>query len=388
LLILGIETSCDETAAAVVEDGKKILSNVVASQVDIHRKFWGVVPEIASRKHLELINPVISEALTEAGIGFSDLDGIAVTYGPGLVGALLVGLSTAKAIAYSNNLPFVGINHLEGHIYANYLEHSSLKFPFLSLIISGGHSDLVYVKDHGVYEVMGRTRDDAPGEAFDKIAKFLKLGYPGGPIIDKMAKKGNPEAISFPRSCFKTKETFDFSFSGIKTAVVNYVTKYKVKSQKPEKNNQDTRYNNQTITKHQDTITKQDPPKGLSTIACPVGPDVASGSFGGYQLSTADLVASFQEAVVDMLIKNTLRAAKIKGVERIVLAGGVASNSHLRERLREECQKRRIELYYPREELCTDNAAMIACCGYYKIKEAIRSDLSLNAIANLSLGEI
>ncbi len=345
MLVLGIETSCDETAASVVKDGRRILSNVVASQVAIHRKFWGVVPEIASRKHLELINPVISEALSEAKIGFSDLDGIAVTYGPGLVGALLVGLSTAKAIAYSNNLPFVGINHLEGHIYANYLEHPSrrgsalsgaepLKPPFLVLIVSGGHSDLVYVKDHGIYEVMGRTRDDAPGEAFDKIAKFLKLGYPGGPIIDKLSKKGNPEAISFPRSYFKTKETLDFSFSGIKTAVVNYVMRVK-----------------------------------------------------GQGLRVKDVVASFQEAIVDMLIKNTLRAAKIKGVKKIVLAGGVASNSRLRKRLKEEATARGISLYYPREELCTDNAAMIACCGYYKLKEGIESDLSLNAVANLSLGE-
>lgn len=334
MLVLGIETSCDETAASAVKNGKEILSNVVASQVAIHRKFWGVVPEIASRKHLELINPVISETLSEAKIGFSDLDGIAVTYGPGLVGALLVGLSTAKAIAYSNNLPFVGINHLEGHIYANYLEHPSLKPPFLALIVSGGHSDLTYVKDHGVYEVMGRTRDDAPGEAFDKIAKFLKLGYPGGPIIDKMAKKGNPEAISFPRSYFKTKETFDFSFSGIKTAVVNYVNRVK-----------------------------------------------------GQGLWVKDVVASFQEAIVDMLIKNTLRAAKIKGIKRILLAGGVASNSRLRERLREEVTAEGIRLYYPREELCTDNAAMIACCGYYKLNEGIESDLSLNAVANLSLGK-
>ena len=334
MLILGIETSCDETAASVVKDGKKILANVIASQVGIHRKFWGVVPEIASRKHLALINPVISETLSEAKIGFSDLDGIAVTYGPGLVGALLVGLSTAKAIAYSNNLPFIGINHLEGHIYANYLEHSSLKSPFLALIVSGGHSDLVYVKDHGVYEVMGRTRDDAPGEAFDKIAKFLKLGYPGGPIIDKMAKKGNPKAISFPRSHFKTKETLDFSFSGIKTAVVNYVMRVK-----------------------------------------------------GQGLRVRDVVAGFQEAVVDMLIKNTLRAAKIKRVKRIVLAGGVASNSRLRKRLGEEATGRGIKLYYPREELCTDNAVMIASCGYYKLKEGIESDLSLNAVANLSLGK-
>ncbi len=354
-LILGIETSCDETAAAVVKDGKKILSNVVASQVAIHRKFWGVVPEIASRKHLELINPVISEALSRAKIGFSDLDGIAVTYGPGLVGALLVGLSTAKAIAYSNNLPFVGINHLEGHIYANYLEHPSLrgrgpsgpealKFPFLVLIVSGGHSDLVYVKNHGGYEVLGRTRDDAPGEAFDKIAKFLKLGYPGGPIIDKLSKNGDPKAIPFPRSYFKTKETLDFSFSGIKTAVVNYVTGH-----------------GSRITSYREK---------LSSIT---------------RHSLPDLVASFQEAVVDMLIKNTLRAAKIKGVKRIVLAGGVASNSRLRKRLGEEAKAKGLGLYYPREELCTDNAAMIACCGYYKLKEGIESDLSLNAVANLSL---
>ncbi|MCG2676739.1 tRNA (adenosine(37)-N6)-threonylcarbamoyltransferase complex transferase subunit TsaD [bacterium] len=334
LLILGIETSCDETAASVVKDGRKILSNVVASQVALHRKFWGVVPEIASRKHLELINPVISEALSGAKIGFSDLDGIAVTYGPGLVGALLVGLSTAKAIAYSNSLPFVGINHLEGHIYANYLEHPSLKPPFLALIVSGGHSDLVYVRNHGVYKVLGRTRDDAPGEAFDKIAKFLKLGYPGGPIIDKLSKKGNPEAIPFPRSSFKAKETLDFSFSGIKTAVVNYVNRVK-----------------------------------------------------GQGLRVKDVVASFQEAVVDMLIKNTLRAAKVKGVKRIVLAGGVAANSRLRERLKKEATARDIRLYCPRKELCTDNAAMIASCGYYKLKEGIKSDLSLNAVANLSLGK-
>jgi len=364
LLVLGIETSCDETAASVVKDGKKILSNIVTSQVAIHRKFWGVVPEIASRKHLELINPVISKALSEAEIGFSDLDGIAVTYGPGLVGALLVGLSTAKAIAYSNNLPFVGINHLEGHIYANYLEHPSLrgrgpsgpaalKFPFLTLIVSGGHSDLVYVKNHGGYEVLGRTRDDAPGEAFDKIAKFLKLGYPGGPIIDELAKKGNPKAIPFPRSYFKTKETLDFSFSGIKTAVVNYVTGH-------ESRVTSYRENLSPITRHSSLVTRH---------------------------SLPDLVASFQEAVVDMLIKNTLRAAEIKGVERIVLAGGVASNSRLRKRLREEARARGIRLYYPREELCTDNAAMIASCGYYKLKEGIRSDLLLNAVANLSLGK-
>jgi N6-L-threonylcarbamoyladenine synthase len=355
LLILGIETSCDETAASVVKDGKKILSNVVASQVAIHRKFWGVVPEIASRKHLELINPVISEALSEAKISFSDLNGIAVTYGPGLVGALLVGLSTAKAIAYSNSLPFVGINHLEGHIYANYLEHPSLKPPFLSLIVSGGHSDLVYVKDHGIYEVMGRTRDDAPGEAFDKIAKFLKLGYPGGPIIDELAKKGNPKAISFPRSYFKAKETLDFSFSGIKTAVVNYIAKYRVQSPMSK--------------------VKSQKSKPLSTYQL-------------INLSTDvhNIVASFQEAVVDMLIKNTLKGAKIKRAKRIVLAGGVASNSRLRKRLREEAKARSISLCYPKKELCTDNAAMIACCGYYKLKEGIKSNLSLNAVANLSLG--
>ena len=354
--ILGIETSCDETAASVVQDGKEILSNVIASQIAIHRKFWGVVPEIAARKHLELINPVISEALLEAKIGFSLLDGIAVTYGPGLVGALLVGLATAKALAYANNLPYIGINHLEGHIYANYLEHPSLKPPFLSLIVSGGHADLVYVKDHGRYEVMGRTRDDAPGEAFDKIAKFLKLGYPGGPIIDELAKKGNPKAISFPRSFFKTKETLDFSFSGVKTAVVNYVTKYRVQNPKPKAQSQKSK----TLSTYQ--------PINLST-------------------DVHDIVASFQEAVVDMLVKNTLRAAQLKRIKRIVLVGGVAANSRLRKRLKEETKARGIKLYYPRKELCTDNAAMIASCGYYKLKEGIESNLSLNALANLSLGE-
>ena len=375
--VLGIETSCDETAASVVKDGREILSNVVASQVAIHRKFWGVVPEIASRKHLELINPVISEALLEAEIGFSDLDGIAVTYGPGLVGALLVGLSTAKAIAYSNDLPFIGINHLEGHIYANYLEHPSLKPPFLSLIVSGGHSDLVHVKDHGKYEVLGRTRDDASGEAFDKIAKFLKLGYPGGPIIDKLSKKGNPEAIFFPRSCFKDKETLDFSFSGIKTAVVNYVTKHRVQSpprgsRVPSGREAKSPAPEQVRCGAGKVQSQDQPPRRLSTI--------------DYRLSTADLAASFQEAIVDMLIKNTLRAAKIKRVKKIVLAGGVASNSRLRKRLKEDATVRGIRLYYPREELCTDNAAMIACCGYYKLKEGIESNLSLNAVANLSLG--
>ncbi|HEA47137.1 MAG TPA: tRNA (adenosine(37)-N6)-threonylcarbamoyltransferase complex transferase subunit TsaD [bacterium] len=372
MLILGIETSCDETAASVVKDGKRILSNVIASQVAIHRKFWGVVPEIASRKHLELINPVISEALSEAKIGFSDLDGIAVTYGPGLVGALLVGLSTAKAIAYADNLPFVGINHLEGHIYANYLEHPSLKFPFLALIVSGGHSDLVYVKDHGKYEVMGRTRDDAPGEAFDKIAKFLKLGYPGGPIIDTLSKKGNPKAISFPRSCFKAKETLDFSFSGIKTAVVNYIAGRR--SQVAGRRSQ--------IASHM--LLKNDERQSPDEIGTG---DKRQTKWATSNKLLCNIVASFQEAIVDMLIKNTLRAAKIKGVERIVLAGGVAANSRLRERLREETTARDIRLIFPREELCTDNAAMIACCGYYKLKERIRSDLLLNAVANLSLGK-
>jgi N6-L-threonylcarbamoyladenine synthase len=334
MLILGIETSCDETAASVVKDGREILSNVVASQVAVHRKFWGVVPEIASRQHLELINPVISEALSGAKIGFSDLDGIAVTYGPGLVGALLVGLATAKAIAYSNSLSFIGINHLEGHIYANYLGRSYPKTPFLGLIVSGGHSDLIYVKNPGSYRILGRTRDDAPGEAFDKVAKFLKLDYPGGPVIDKLAKTGNPKAISFPRASFKSKETLDFSFSGIKTAVVNYVNKI------------------------------QDP-----------------GS------KVRDIVTSFQEAVVDMLVKNTLKALELKRVKRLLLAGGVAANSRLRKKLKEETAARGVELYYPPKALCTDNAAMIASCGYYKIKKGIESDLALNAMANLSLGD-
>ncbi|HAW60604.1 MAG TPA: tRNA (adenosine(37)-N6)-threonylcarbamoyltransferase complex transferase subunit TsaD [Actinobacteria bacterium] len=333
LLILGIETSCDETSAAVVADGKRILSNIVSSQVDWHRKFGGVVPEIASRKHLELINLVVSEALTQAGVALGDLTAIAVTRGPGLVGALLIGMAEAKALSYVTGLPLIGVNHLEGHIFANFLEHPDLKPPFVSLVVSGGHTSLVHVGDYGNYDVLGETLDDAAGEAFDKIAKFLGLGYPGGPIIDELARKGKPEAIDFPRAMLKTKG-YDFSLSGLKTAVLNYVARAKDE---------------------------------------------------GRGVNLPDLVASFQAAIVDVQVHKTLRAAEEKGVDKIVLAGGVAANTALREKLRGAMGKK-MALFYPSIVLCTDNAAMIACAGHFRYLKGERLSLEANPDPNLSLG--
>jgi len=330
MLILGIETSCDETAAAVVENGKKILSNVVASQVDLHRKFWGIVPEIASRKHLELIIPIIKESLGEARIKLKDLDAVAATYGPGLLGSLLVGLIVAKGLAYALELPFIGINHLEAHFYANFLSYPEIVLPLVGLIISGGHTELIYLSKEREYEILGTTRDDAVGEAFDKVARILDLGYPGGPVIEKMAEKGNPQSIDLPLTHFKNN-SLDFSFSGIKTAVLYYV-------------------------------------KDLERKKAPV--------------FTADIAASFQLKIAQMLSKNLFKVACLKKVKQIILGGGVSANLFLRSFLEKE-KPDHIKIFFPPLELCTDNAAMVAACAYPKVKQGKSSPLSLDAQPNL-----
>jgi N6-L-threonylcarbamoyladenine synthase len=333
--ILGIETSCDETAAAVVVNGRSILSNVISTQIDLHKKFGGVVPEIASRKHVELIMPVINQALEEADVKLEDLDAIGVTYGPGLVGALLVGLSAAKGLAYAVGCPLIGVHHIEGHIAANYLESESLEPPFVCLVASGGHSHIVYVEDYSSFEILGQTRDDAAGEAFDKIARAVGLGYPGGPLIDKTAKEGNSKAIALPRVYFPGG-SLDFSFSGLKTAVLNYLNSMAQK---------------------------------------------------GETVKLVDLCASFQQAVVDVLVKNTVHAAKNKKAGKIALAGGVAANSLLRSSMKAAAQKNGMEMYYPRPILCTDNAAMIGCAAYYEFQKGNIAGLDLNAVPSLKLGE-
>lgn len=331
MITLGIETSCDETSAAVVADGRKILSNIILSQIQWHEKFGGVVPEIASRKHLENICAVVEKALQEASIDFSDVDLVAVTHGPGLIGALLVGVSYAKAVSFAAKKPLIGVNHIEGHIYANFLEND-FEPPFICLVVSGGHTHLVYMEDHGKYTVLGRTLDDAAGEAFDKIARALDLGYPGGPAIDRIARLGNEDAISFPVAHIKGHE-LDFSFSGLKSAVLNYLNHCRQK---------------------------------------------------GISIKVEDVAASFQKAVVSALVEKTLEAARKTDCRVIALAGGVAANS----RLREEFQKRageNFEIRFPSVKLCTDNAAMIACAGYYRYRRGFSSDLSLEAYANLKL---
>ena len=334
--VLSIETSCDDTGAAVVVDGKKILSNIVSSQISIHQKYGGVVPELASRRHIESIIPIVHEALETARMSLRDIDGIAVTHGPGLVGSLLVGLSFAKSIAFATGIPFVGVNHIEGHLFAIFLEESAPSFPFVGLVVSGGHTSLYRVDGFGKYTRLGQTRDDAAGEAFDKVAKLLGLGYPGGPIIDELSKRGEARAIRFPRP-FLGKNSFDFSFSGLKTAVVNYV-----KSHSP-------------------------PADGYpEDLLC-------------------DLVASFQEAVVEVLVKKTFQAAQVQKVKRVVLAGGVASNSRLRERMGEEASQLNISLYIPSPSFCTDNAAMVGVVGSYYLKKGVRSPYSLNAFSSLPL---
>lgn len=330
---MGIETSCDETAAAIVEDGKKIISNIVASQISIHQKYGGVVPEIASRKHMEDIIPVIDKALDESGKKITDLSAIAVTYGPGLIGSLLVGLSVAKAMAYAKNIPLIGVNHLEAHIYANFLEHNDIKPPFICLIVSGGHTSLVYIRHFGEYELLGQTKDDAAGEVFDKIAKFLNLGYPGGPIIEKLAKEGDPSSIQFPRPILNDK-SYDFSFSGLKTAVIYHIKK----------------------------LDK-----------------------GNKNIPVSDILASFQQAVTDVLVGKTIKAALKFKTKQIVLAGGVAANSSLRREIKEKANLLNIKVFYPSISLCTDNAAMVASAGYYKFKESKKSLLNLDAVSRLPL---
>lgn len=332
--ILAIETSCDETAAAVVHNGREVRSNIISSQIDLHKLYGGVVPEIASRKHIEKINQVIEEALKEARTTLDEMDAVAVTYGPGLVGALLVGVSAAKAIAYAKKKPLVGVHHIEGHISANYIENPDLEPPFLCLVVSGGHTHLVCVKDYGEYEILGRTRDDAVGEAYDKVARTIGLGYPGGPKIDRIAKEGNPDAIAFPRA-HVDDAPYDFSFSGLKSAVLNYINGCKMK---------------------------------------------------GESYNPADVAASFQKAAVDVLVENSMKAVDEYGMYKFAIAGGVAANSALREAMKTECEKREMKFYSPSPIFCTDNAAMIGAAGYYEYLAGTRHGWDLNAVPNLKLG--
>lgn len=333
--ILAIESSCDETAAAVVKNGREVLSNIISSQIALHTLYGGVVPEIASRKHIEKINQVIEAALAEAKMTLEDMTAVAVTYGPGLVGALLVGVAEAKAIAYGAKKPLVGVHHIEGHVSANFIEHPDLEPPFVCLIVSGGHTHLVIVRDYGEFEIIGRTMDDAAGEAFDKVARAVGLGYPGGPKVDRAAKEGNPHAIEFPRARVGGSE-YDFSFSGMKSAVLNYINQAQMK---------------------------------------------------GEAISVPDLCASFQNAVVDVLVSRAVAAAKEFGYDKLAIAGGVASNSALREGMRKACEREGLKLYYPSLIYCTDNAAMIGAAAYYEYINGARAGWDLNAVPNLKLGE-
>lgn len=335
IYILAIESSCDETAAAVVKNGREVLSNIIYSQIDLHTEYGGVVPEIASRKHIEKINQVIEQALQEADQSLSQISAIAVTYGPGLVGALLVGVSAAKALSFGTGIPLVGVHHIEGHISANFIENKDLVPPFVCLVVSGGHSHLVMVKDYGEYEILGRTRDDAAGEAFDKVARAIGLGYPGGPKIDRLSKEGNSDAIHFPRAKVGESE-YDFSFSGLKSAVLNYLNSCQMK---------------------------------------------------GEETYPADVAASFQKAVIDVLVEHSMNAVKQCGCDKFAIAGGVASNSSLRAAFEKACAEEQILFYYPSPIFCTDNAAMIGTAGYYEYRKGIRHGYDLNAVPGLKLGE-
>ncbi len=333
--ILAIESSCDETAAAVVVNGREVLSNVISSQIDLHTLYGGVVPEIASRKHIENINPVIEKALSDANCTLDDIDAIGVTYGPGLVGALLVGVAEAKAIAFAKDIPLIGVNHIEGHVCANYVEDKTLEPPFLCLIVSGGHTHLVMVEDYCQYKILGKSRDDAAGEAFDKVARAIGLGYPGGPKIDKAAKEGDAFAYDFPKAKI-ADNPYDFSFSGVKSAVLNELNAKKMK---------------------------------------------------GEDIVTEDVAASFQRSVVETLVDRAMLAVEETGMKKIALAGGVASNTELRRKFKEECEKCGIDFYYPPPELCTDNAVMIGSAAYFEYKNGTRDGWNLNAIPNLKLGD-
>ncbi len=333
--ILAIESSCDETAAAVVVNGRDVKSNVISTQIPLHTLYGGVVPEIASRKHIERINQVITQALEDAGNTLDDMDAIGVTYGPGLVGALLVGVAEAKAISFARNIPLVGVHHIEGHISANYIENKELQPPFLCLVVSGGHTHLVKVQDYGKYEILGRTRDDAAGEAFDKVARAIGLGYPGGPKIEQKAKKGNPDAIFFPRAKI-ADGPYDFSFSGLKSAVLNYINGCKMKEM---------------------------------------------------PINEADIAASFQKAVIDSLVDHATRAMDEYGMDKFAIAGGVASNGTLRQAMEQACKTKGVAFYHPSPILCTDNAAMIGVAAYYDYVNGQRDGWDLNAVPNLKLGE-
>lgn len=335
-IILAIESSCDETAVAIIKNGHQILSNVVSTQIAIHRRYGGVVPEIASRKHLELINAVVQEALEQAKLRLEDVTHIAVTYGPGLVGALLVGVATAKALAFASNKPLIGVHHIEGHICANFLVTQDLPFPLVCLVVSGGHTNIIKITDHGQYLLLGQTKDDAAGEAYDKIARAIGLPYPGGPQIEKLAKEGNPHAIELPRA-WMGDDSFDFSFSGLKSAVLNYLNKAKMK---------------------------------------------------GENIVAADVAASFQQAVLDVLVQKTVHAAVQNRVDTILLAGGVAANGTLREQLRQAAAAKAIQVYYPPVQFCTDNGAMIGAAAHYKAIRGDYADLTLNAVPNLSFEKL
>ncbi len=335
ITILAVESSCDETAAAVVRNGREVLSNIIYSQIALHEEYGGVVPEIASRKHIEKIDQVVSQALLQADRELEEMDAIAVTYGPGLVGALLVGVSFAKSMSFASGIPLIGIHHIEGHISANYIENRDLEPPFICLVVSGGHSHLLVVKDYGEYEILGKTRDDAAGEAFDKVARAIGLGYPGGPKIDKISKEGNPDAIYFPRARVAQSE-YDFSFSGLKSAVLNHLNSCRMK---------------------------------------------------GEEVSRADVAASFQKAVTDVLVEHSMHAVSQLGYSRFAIAGGVASNSALRSAFEKACREAGIAFYHPSPVFCTDNAAMIGTAAYYEYRRGVRHGFDLNAVPNLKLGE-